>query len=100
MTHKPEAKIVFLGGPHDGLTTEIDTHETLQTERDGAQYVRTDQQLGDHRVYQFTLGDGEAPDAGVVAAGDEGEGLLARDLAALAKDRKERHANPSESPAA
>lgn len=85
MTHKTEAAIVFLGGPHDGLTSTIDSHETLTTTKDDATYVRTDQQLGDHRVYHFTLGDGEAPPT-ETRIGPDGENLLDRDLKALGSE--------------
>lgn len=86
---KHDALIVLLGGPHDGRTLSIASHDAVFHDEDGATYARQDAQQGDHRVYAYTTADGEALPTAVVAPVD-GETTLERDMRELDAERKAR----------
>lgn len=77
---KKTALVVLHGGPYDGRTLAVASHDELDLLEDGAYYVRQDQQEGDYRVYRFAVADGEALPT-TQSAGPEQENLLHRDLA-------------------
>lgn len=79
--HKPQALVVFQGGPRDGQTSTVESHEQTTVDHDDlTSYVRSDQQHGDYRVYVYTPGDGVALPTSVVSV-TPAEPTLARDLA-------------------
>jgi hypothetical protein len=87
MTRKPEALVVFLGGPLDGQTGTVSSHAELVIEHDDvAHYHRTDQQQGDHRVYQWTIGEGLSEPTIVIDPVGQ-RNTLHDDMAILADER-------------
>jgi hypothetical protein len=88
MTKKhPEALVSLFGGPLDGRTLAIDSHESRFCEMDGFTYERTDSQLGDYRVYRYAPEEGSAP-AVEIHDGATTENLLERDLDQFAAAEK------------
>lgn len=75
----PEALVSLSGGPLDGRSTLIDTHETLGIDVDGVHYERTDASLGDHRVYRYAPEAGSAPGVELRESAVQ-TNILARDL--------------------
>lgn len=78
---KAEALVVFSGGPRDGQTDTVASHDVLVIDHDeNATYVRSDAQHGDARIYTYAPGDGAALPTGVVSVTPPAP-TLARDLA-------------------